>query len=136
MKGDSTMRRYLLCLGFVMVPLIAAAAEPAGEGWNDRLESPAGTYAVSVRPAEKRVEVRRVEGAGQAPFLRLRVLREGDRPFELHLRTVERAGEPHTYLARLPERQESYTGLQLEFSFDRKTWKRLGESLHRVLPPR
>jgi hypothetical protein len=65
----------------------------------------------------------------------VRILRENDRPFELGLKTVERADSPlYMYRGQLKQWNDSYIGLEIDFSFDKKTWKRLGKTMRKAVP--
>jgi len=132
------MRRETLALWGLMAVIAAGATALAGEKkptWSGELVSEQGKFAVSVKPAEKLVEVRRIEGGGATPpHLRLRVLRENDRPFELRLHLTEPPGQPLFYTGRLKQWNESNAGVELDLSFDSKTWKRLGRVLRKAVP--
>lgn len=123
-----------------LIPIFSAfAAEEKKEPWSDIINSEQGQYMISVQPEKKRVEVKKISGPGTPPHLRLRILRENDRPLELRLKTMEPvnsplSNSPQYYTANLKQWNESYVGLELDFSFDKKTWKRLGKTLKKVLP--
>jgi len=77
----------------------------------------------------------REEGRGsKPPQLRLRILRENDRPFEISLHLVERPAELPVYHMEASPWNGSVAGFELEFSFDKKTWKRVGRSVKKVMP--
>ena len=103
---------------------------------SQELSSENGKYTVSLAEDRRKIEIKKVEHTEKdPPYLRIRVLREGDRPLELHLKTVERVGSPMLYSTTLPQPwQDSYIGLEVEFSFDKKSWKRLGKTLGKLLP--
>lgn len=109
--------------------------EKVAEKWEDVIRSEQGSFAVSVQPKTKTVEVKKIDGNGGAPpHVRVRILRPDDRPLELRLRTVERLGAPPLYTGTIPSWNDSYMGLEVDFSFDKKTWKKLGNLLRKAVP--
>jgi hypothetical protein len=128
------MKRFL-AFPLLLAPLALAASESKTPDWNDTIRSDQGQFAVSVLPSEKKIEVKKVDGSqGGPPHLRVRVLRRNDRPLELALKTVERTDEPLFYTGQFKQWNESYIGLEVDFSFDKKTWKRLGKTLRKLVP--
>lgn len=120
-------------LGFFLLftfigALSAFGADSSQKDWSEVLDSDQGQFAVSVKPQEKKVEVRKMGGdKTMPPHLRFRVLRENDRPFELRVHTLEKENSPLNYTGQFKQWNESYVGLVIDFSFDKKTWKRLGK---------
>lgn len=119
-------------LVFVFLLSVSAWAE---QPWSEVIHSDQGQYSVSVIPQKKKIEVKKIDGAkGAPPHLRVRMLRPGDRPLELNLKTVDRLNTPAYYTGSFRNWNDSYTGLEVDFSFDKKTWKRLGNTIKKVLP--
>lgn len=120
---------------FLMVLLVftqALSLVHAEESFEHAIKSEEGEFLVKVEPG-KRVEVKKVDPApGAPPHLRLRLYRENDRPMEVRLHTLEIPGEGVKYAGELDRWNDSVVGLQLEFSFDKKTWKKLGERIKRI----
>lgn len=105
----------------------------ASEAWEEKIQAESGQYVVKVQP--KRVEVARIEaGPGAPPHMRMRILRKNNRPLEVRLHTINRPESPVKYTGGIDRWNDSYLGFELEFSFDRKTWKKLGERMKRALP--
>jgi hypothetical protein len=128
-----------LSLGVLIIgSLVAALPYAQGEAdkaWGDLIDSDIGKFSVSVQPAQKKVEVKKVAGDQKSPpYLRVRVLRPNDRPLELKLKTIERVNSPLSYTGRADSWGDSYTGLEVDFSFDQKTWKRLGKAIRKIIP--
>lgn len=124
---------YLLC----MAPFTAFRGEAMeGSGsLNEVLQGDEGVYSVNVEPEAKKVEVIRLDdGSPQLPYVRMKVLRKNDKPLEIHLRTMNRGRDFPTYEGHFDQWQNSYIGVQLEFSFDKKTWKKLEGKFKRILP--
>jgi hypothetical protein len=125
---------------FILVGLAVAgflvfgrAAEEQAGGWEEKISAKEGEFLVRVEPRQKKVEVRRVGAApGAPPYLRIRIHRKEARPLEVRLKTLEVAQSPVRYSGRIDHWSESYTGVELEFSFDKKTWKRLGDTVLRA----
>ncbi|MGZ3696323.1 MAG: hypothetical protein ACXWQO_20340 [Bdellovibrionota bacterium] len=132
------MKNIFIAVVVALLPLTAFSAESKASSsapWNDFIESDQGKFAVSVLPAQKKIEIKKVgPTSGKAPYLRVRVLRPNDRPLELGLKAVERVNTPLFYTGQLKQWPDSYMGLEVDFSFDKKTWKRLGNTLMKVLP--
>ena len=131
------MKSFLLALAVIFSSVVHAETPGKKDAvLSDELDSEQGKFAVSVAKDRKKVEVKKIGGTDRTPpYLRVRVLREHDRPLELHLKTVERVDSPLAYSGTLPQPwQDSYVGLEVDFSFDKKTWKRLGKTLNKLLP--
>lgn len=127
------MKLQFLALVFGLA-VVAQAAEKE-QPWSDVIKSDQGQYSVSVVPQQKKIEVKKIDGSeGAPPHLRVRMLRPHDRPLELRLKTVDRLNETPFYTGTFKNWNDSYTGLEVDFSFDKKTWKRLGNTLKKVLP--
>ncbi len=119
-----------LVLAFFLSSWTFAMAGEDSAKWSDVIESEQGQFTVSVHPKQKRVEIRKVDGTlTSSPYLRVRVLRENDRPLEIRLKAIERADSPLYYTGQVKQWRDSYIGLEIDFSFDKKTWKRLGRAL-------
>lgn len=105
-----------------------------GDPWKETVTTDAGAYTVKVLPEEKKVEIKRASnGADAPPYLRMRVARENDRPLEVHLKALATPGPTELYTGRVDHWNQSYTGVELDFSFDKKTWKRLGRSVKNLV---
>lgn len=127
------MKAIMIWALLFTLPLQCGAAGSAD--WNETIDSELGKFAVSVKPAEKKIEVKKVAGTEKnPPHLRVKILRKQDRPLELRLKAVERVDSPLYFTGSTKNWNESYTGLELEFSFDRKTWKKLGRVLKKAIP--
>jgi hypothetical protein len=124
----------------VLIALAPASALAIGLGMSETpfskdLTSDLGNYSVSVNPKEKKVDVVKIEGNAQTPpHVRIKILRKDDRPLEIGLRTIESPKAPVTYSGHFDQWKDSYLGMQVEFSFDKKTWKKLGALLSTVVP--
>jgi len=118
---------------WLLIAQAISVAYAKDEGWQEKVVAESGQYLVKVQP--KKVEVARVEsGPGAPPHMRMRILRKNDRPLEIRLHTIERTQEPILYTGGIERWKDSYIGFELEFSFDRKTWKKLGDRVKKVLP--
>lgn len=118
-----------------LAELTSFAGEEGTKSWSDLIESDLGKFSVSVRPAQKKIEVKKVAGNEKSPpHLRVKILRGQDRPLELRLKTIERADAPLYYTGKTKMWNESYMGVEVEFSFDKKTWRKLGSVFRKVIP--
>ncbi len=125
----------VLFLVLLMTVEIVQATESSQKEWSDVISSEQGQFSVSVHPQQKKVEVRKVGGSQTTPpHLRVRLLRENDRPLELRLHTVEKINSPLYYTGQFKQWNDSYVGIEVDFSFDKKTWKRLGKLIRKVVP--
>jgi hypothetical protein len=127
---------YALALAgsFTGISAVAANSENA-RPWSEVISSDQGQYSVSVIPQKKKIEVKKIDGGkGAPPHLRVRMLRPNDRPLELRLKTVERVNSPVYYTGTFSKWNDSFTGVEVDFSFDKKTWKRLGNTIRKILP--
>lgn len=117
---------------FALVCLASLPAQAEEKAWEEKFSSDTGNYVVRVEP--RKVEVKRVEpGPGAPPYMRLRILRPNDRPLEIRLKTIAAPNDPTRYQGKLDRWSQSNIGLELEISFDKKTWRRLGKTL-KVFP--
>ncbi len=131
---------YAMLLSVIF--LSAAALAKEGEGgnatvWKETVQADDGgdKFTVQLDQTQKTVEVvRENQNAGKPPHLRLRILRKNDRPFEVKLHLVDRPNDIPRYSGDASLWQGSVVGFQLEFSFDKKTWKRVGKTVSKVLP--
>ena len=129
--------KALLVLGAVLAAVVPGWAKDgdSAKELRSEMQTEQGSYSVSVRPAEKRIEVKKIGGSeGTPPHLRVRFQRPNDRPLELRLHTIERPESPLLYTGQLKHWNGSYVGLELDISFDKKTWKRLGKTLLKAVP--
>jgi hypothetical protein len=117
----------------ILLNLLLASLTLAAGPVEKKFSSEKGEYLLRVQ--EKKIEVKRVDaGKDSPPFLRLRIHRELDRPLEVRLKAIESLGEPVRYTGHVDQWNQSYVGLELEFSFDKKTWRRLGHAVEKILP--
>ena len=117
----------------ILLSLALAVFGFSAEPVEKKFTSDKGEYLLQVK--EKKVEVKRVDaGKDSPPFLRLRIHRGLDRPLEVRLKTIESMGEPVSYSGHVDQWNQSYVGLELEFSYDKKTWRRLGAAVEKILP--
>lgn len=123
------MRYWLM---FVYMFFLASAgfmnaysnSETSADEITQTIESQDGSYSVHILPKNKKVEVRQIKGSSSVPpHLRLRILRKDQKPLDVKLHTMS-AKEP-VYSGRLDAWQGSYVGLELELSFDLKSWKKI-----------
>jgi hypothetical protein len=129
-----------LSLLALFIPLFTAsisakdkAVMPAVQ--TDTIDSQEGQFSVSVNSTEKKVEVvRETQKPGLPPQLRIRLLRKNDRPLELKLHLVDQSNQLPRYSGDASMWNGSVVGAQLEFSFDKKTWKRLGKMFRKIIP--
>lgn len=106
----------------------------AEEVLQEELKTDQGQYSVRVEPKNKKLEIKKVDGGSAAPHMRVRILRKNDRPLELRLHTLSDPKLPPTYFGKIDHWNESHIGLELEVSFDKKTWKKLGSALKKIVP--
>jgi hypothetical protein len=89
-------------------------------------------YQIKLEPEKKQVEVRRVNPPpGNPPQLRLKLFRKEKKPLEIKLHAIEMKQSPQRFIGRSEEWNGSQMGLELQFSFDGKSWKRL---MHKLIP--
>lgn len=100
----------------------------------EEIKSEQGQYSVRVEPKNKKVEIKKVDGGKAAPHMRVRILRKNDRPLELRLHTLSDPNLPPTYFGKIDHWNESHVGIELEVSFDKKTWKKIGSALKKIVP--
>lgn len=121
-----------VCLLLTFNQSFAHADEPQREpAWNKTINTDQGKYVVNMQSEEKKIEVKKVsDSSGTSPHLRVRIYRKAPlKPFEVNLSTLEQKNSPLNYTGKIDQWNESCVGLQLEFSFDKKKWKKLGEKL-------
>ncbi len=121
---------WSILTGLFFVLSIFAAEEVLQE----EIKSEQGQYSVRVEPKNKKVEIKKVDGGAGAPHMRVRILRKNDRPIELRLHTLSDPNVPPTYFGKIDHWNESHVGLELEVSFDKKTWKKIGSALKKIVP--
>jgi hypothetical protein len=113
---------------------LAISAEEASS-FEEKIQSDSGNYSVKVEPKKKKIEVVKVDaGKDVPPYMRIRVLRKDSRPLELRLHTLNDPKMPPTYSGKFDQWNDSHIGIELEMSFDKKTWKKIGSALKKVLP--
>lgn len=101
-----------ICLYFT--PFGARAEEPAAE--------PAASLTIDHK--QKTVEV--VPATKEKyPYMRVRLPRKDNRPLELRLHVIEPDQSPLRYRGTFHEWDGNMAGVQVEVSFDKKTWRRL-----------
>ncbi len=92
-------------------------------------------FSILLAPKEKSVQVTREKGDGTLPpHLRLRIHRRNDRPLDVRLAPIVPPSSEVVgahYGGVMDQWNQSYVGFELQFSFDKKTWKRIGEKIGR-----
>lgn len=130
----------LFLLGGLTFTFFFSSAIPAKAGeedrkvWDETIQSPEGNFQVKIDRRQKKVEVVREKAPGKPPHLRVRILRQEKRPLEVRLHLVEKPEDPFRYTGKADQWNGSLIGFELEWSFDKKTWKKLGQSLNKLLP--
>lgn len=123
----------LFTMMMIALGLFGPIAVQGADTWEKTLAAKEGSYSVKVE--KKKVEVKRVDpGPNSPPFMRLRIHRREDRPLEVRLKAIEPLGQPATYTGHIDQWNQSYVGLELEFSFDKKSWKRIGNAIEKIIP--
>ncbi len=126
---------FIMCLSFSFFfsGVCVASAEEANQSYEDTITSPEGSFQVKIDSREKRVEVVQAQ-PGKPGHLRLRILRQAKKPLEVRLHVAEKPEDPFRYTGKADPWNGSMIGFELEWSFDKKTWKKLGKSLNKFLP--
>lgn len=122
------MKQILL---FLLLGPVSSFSATDGE-WREVLQEGSDSYVVTVKPKEKRVEVS-AQAKEKNPHLRIRVYRKNDRPLDLRLQALEPKGQEVLYLGKYENLGRSTMGIQLQVSFDKKTWKNFGAKVKRAL---
>lgn len=130
-KQGGKMKTLIFCSAIFLAAAasitFAAERQPA---WTKKIRATEGNYRVNASEQDDRVEVVRLNGQSPAPsHLRMRVLRKNDSPLEVTLKTIEPQGNLPRYAGNASLWNQSVIGIQLEFSFDQKVWKRLGRTI-------
>jgi hypothetical protein len=129
---------YLVgCLSFSVFFTGACAAlahESDAKVWDETIRSPEGDFQVKIDRKEKKVEVVRERSSGDPGHLRVRILRREKQPLEVRLHLISIPEDPFRYTGKADRWNGSLIGFELEWSFDKKIWKRIGKSLNRLLP--
>ncbi len=82
------------------------------------------SYALSIDKKEKNVVVEGKAPVSKAPdAVRLLIHRKGKKPLELRLHATERPDGLPRYSGRAEQWNGNMIGFQLEFRFDKKSWK-------------
>jgi hypothetical protein len=121
---------------FLMMILLLAAntAFSAEKTLEENVQTENGQYSVKVLPQEKKVEITKVDGKDAPPYMRIKILRKKNRPLELRLHTMNDLNFPPRFTGKIDHWNESHVGLEMEISFDQKTWKKIGSALKKALP--
>jgi len=102
---------------------------------SDTINAAQGKFSVRIDREKKVVEVTREDDQSlPAPELRVRIFRKNDRPLDVRLHMLRPVDQPLRYDGRVEGWNGSMVGAQVDFSFDKKTWKKLGRALKSVLP--
>jgi hypothetical protein len=113
---------------------LSLADENEAKVWNETIRSTEGDFQVSIDRKEKKVEVVRSSAPGKPPHLRVRILRQQKKPLEVRLQLASKPEDLFRYTGKADQWNGSLIGFELEWSFDKKTWKKLGRSLNKLLP--
>lgn len=125
----------ILFLGILCIPLFfssafdVAAQEDEAKVWNETIQSPEGNFQVRIDRRERKVEVVQEKAPGKPGHLRVRILRKEEKPLEIRLHLAERPEDPFRYTGKASQWNGSLVGIELEWSFDKKTWKKLKKIL-------
>lgn len=119
------MRNTILALILFIVSGTAGAYGASEEHFV--LDDDSG-FDVRLEPESDRVEVTQRRAEDTAPSqLKLRIFRKENPPIEVSLQALEPRKSPQRYVGRTESTYDSYVGLELEFSFDGKSWKKLAK---------
>ncbi len=114
--------------------LVSSVAFSADKTLEESVATENGQYSVKVMPQEKKVEITKVDGKDAPPYMRIKILRKKSRPLELRLHTMNDLNFPPRFTGKIDHWNESHIGLEMEISFDQKTWKKIGSALKKALP--
>lgn len=118
----------------IVLVLVSSWAVAAEKTLEENVTTENGQYSVKVMPQEKKVEITKVDGKDAPPYMRIKILRKKSRPLELRLHTMNDLNFPPRFTGKLDHWNESHIGLEMEISFDQKTWKKIGSALKKALP--
>jgi hypothetical protein len=122
------MNSLLLLALVTLAPLEAFAADKeALTAWKEEVDSTDGRYALAVDPADARVDLSSLDKSAAAPAeVKLKLRRKNAAPVELRLKTLDRPNEPIRYTGSYASWNDSVVGFEVEVSFDRKSWRKIG----------
>lgn len=110
----------------LLMALLVFSAHAESGVVEDVLDAESGTYHVLIDKGEKAVDVtRNPVGSSAAPELRMFIRRKNKRPLEVRLHAMDRPDGLTQYKGRLDQWSGSMVGFELQFRFDKKSWKRL-----------
>ena len=109
-----------------------AGAEPlSSESWSQTVESGNARYSILYDHDASRFEVVNLkEGVATPGMMKISIHRKHAAPLVLKLKSVEAPNQPIRYLGDFRQWDASVTGVQLEMSFDKKTWRNVGRFFH------
>lgn len=88
------------------------------------------SYALSIDKKEKNVVLEGKAPVSKAPeAVRLMIQRKGQKPLELRLHATERPDGIPRYSGRAEQWNGNMVGFELEFRFDKKSWKKILKKL-------
>jgi hypothetical protein len=124
-KGPmKTCYLLLLILIFPLKGFSADSSHTDSGDWNDVLTTYQDQFAVSVRPKQRKIELKKTnDDQDTPPHLRVRALRPNDRPLELRLKTIGQPGSPYLHTSELKKWNDSYVGFGVNFSFYKIIWE-------------
>lgn len=133
---------FLLLFGLaILLPSPGFSKPAAGNAaaWSKTIDEGETQYLLKVDPGQRRIEVLEEGPTRNVPrHLRVLIHRKNDRPFELGLVPMmpdpARQADSLRYSGRVDRWNQSYIGFELQVSFDKKTWKRVGHLIQKVLP--
>jgi len=118
--------RSILLMLLLSAHVLAVEGDPVDE----TLQTEDGVYHVRIDKDEKTIDVVRNDSKSAAPAeVRMLIHRKNKKPLEVRLHAIEKPDQPLRYTGRIDPWNGSMIGFELEFSFDRKTWKRIFEKV-------
>lgn len=114
-------------ISILMISACAAAAAATSSGkWTEVFDSEEGRYTLNFDENQKKLDVTKLGTEGKAPSaVKIRIHRKHDRPLDLSLHVIELPNEPLRYTGSFDKWNGSVIGFEVDFSFDKKTWKKV-----------
>jgi hypothetical protein len=129
-NSESMMKTPIFLILSALVFAVASfAAEETATLIEESVGSGDSAFRVKIDQELSEVHVVQEKPGAQAGAVKVRLLRKNQKPLEVKLKLMEKKEELFQYTGKAGPWSGSIVGFELEWSFDKKTWKKLKKIL-------
>lgn len=120
---------FFLIFSSLALTAAAFAAEETAELIEESVGSGDSAFRVKIDQELSEVKVVQEKPGARPGAVKMRILRKNQKPLEVKLHLIEKKEDLFQYTGKASPWSGSIVGFELEWSFDKKTWKKLKKLL-------